>query len=207
MKRSLKCTFFQWRISSALDSDGGEAKLPVRHIARCAACREFHERSVALGESLREAAATVVAGDVVCDVSRRNHGTRPVSICEVASGGRARRRRWAWGAVATVAAAAILLVVLTIGWKGGSKDTTVAGGGGTGGGNPVHENPPSATQPSPEDAARALAAISDPIGTLKRHARGPIDRRIDSLRADAQAAGRAIASLLPIEINGEKREP
>jgi len=160
----------------------------------CESCRKFYERGLTLGTALREAAGTVVGMPNIA-----NRGT----LRWRAGAG---RRRWAWGAVAAAAAAAILVMALSLAGNRRTGAPPVAKNPPNSAGNPTRDIAAPPTQPSPGDAARAIAAIGDPIGTLKRHARAPIDRQIESLRAEAQAAGRAIASLLPIDFSAEGRE-
>ena len=55
----MRCLFYRWRISNALDRDaggtGGEASLPHRHMERCPACRAYHQQCLAMGRALHAA--------------------------------------------------------------------------------------------------------------------------------------------------------
>jgi hypothetical protein len=92
----MKCLYYQWRISKALDSARAEANLPAKHMARCAECRRFYQRSVALGRSLSSAAAT----------------SRPPMFPVVAASKRSAWRVAAWAGAALAAAAGVAIVVL-----------------------------------------------------------------------------------------------
>ena len=204
MSRSIQCAYYQWRISSALDSPEGRARLPVRHLARCPACRQFHQRSAALGDALRQEAVTIV---VDSGATGAKHPWVAAPQSEPARVLRTRGTpsgigRWAWAAGITAAAACVLAVALALAWKGrpGAPSQVVQ--------NPsAHPQVPApAARYTQEDAARALAAVSDPLGTLRQLARAPIDREIQSVRSEAQAAGRFLASCLPIPAEGDRED-
>ena len=49
----MRCRFYEWMISRALDSG---ARLPARHMRKCHSCRSFHRQAVQLERALREEA-------------------------------------------------------------------------------------------------------------------------------------------------------
>ena len=85
------CACYRWLISSSLDSGTPPGRLLRRHLGRCAACREFHERSLDLAAALRDEPVPLTARP-------------PVRVRA-----RSARRRLA---AASLAAASILIAVL-----------------------------------------------------------------------------------------------
>lgn len=184
MSWSILCAYYQWRISSTLDSPEGRSSLPLRHLARCPACREFHERSVALGVALRGAAADAAEKRRQTPFSeRRKRSQSPF--------------RWAWAAGVTAAACVVALVLAWSNQRPRSPQ--------------IVNSPPKTPTTAPavaytqEDATRALAAVSDPLVTLRELARAPIGRQVQNVRTEAQAAGRFLASCLPVAVEGDKK--
>jgi hypothetical protein len=182
---SLRCAYYQWRISAALDRDDGGGRLPRRHMDRCPACRAFHERSVALAAALRRDAAGATAPA---------RGATVVRDCEHdRAAGRGAWRPWAWAA-GLAAAACVVAAVLVLSQGGRREAPQVAR-------EPTSpDTAPAVALASREEAAKMLAVASDPLSALRDVARRPIQKGIEDVRAEAQAAGRFLASQLPFDV-------
>jgi hypothetical protein len=127
----MRCLYYQWKISKALDGDDPIAELPIKHMAKCPSCRQFHARSAALDYALRAAATAEAHSDeaAVPAVARMFAETNsPLRAEAAASDGditslrlysdrsakkRASRRRLAWAATALTAAVCAAIALLS----------------------------------------------------------------------------------------------
>ena len=207
----MRCLFYQWRISSALDSQRPSARLPAVHLARCPACRAFYERSLALAKALRAEAT----GDGVTSGSPGCHGlARRASRVGAPCGGSARlapdtaggqavaprRRTYRLAAVAALAAAACIVAAVLLLAPSSPPVPPVP---------PVvqveHSQPPAPT---------VVVASSDPftllvhrrIESLAGLAKEPLVREFNRTRDEARAAGEVLVSYLSLPLPEEKHD-
>jgi hypothetical protein len=169
----MKCLYYRWKISRALDGDG-ETPLPARHLAKCPACRAFHRDSLALAEALREDAQ---------------------SVADLPVAARRPQRRWALKVAAASAVAASVALAIALGWlhiQAGNKLAVTPPPTPTPVASPVH-----APAPQPPPLATATLAL-DTSGwrNLIALAGKPLTDELENTRRDALSGGKVLASYL-----------
>jgi hypothetical protein len=112
----MKCLYYQWKISKALDSENQKANLPMKHLAQCPDCRRFHRRLAAMGRSLKRDATVNVPrlarpAEPPGVAERVGRGAQwPVPIGQTSKPSVRRKAAWAGAALAVAVCLATFLV-------------------------------------------------------------------------------------------------
>jgi len=177
----MKCLYYQWRISRALD-DGDGAALPTAHIDRCPACRAFYEGSRRLAAKMGTAekgTGTIFANDAKKE---------PVSISAV-------RVPIFWFAAVSAAAAAVLLTLAFLQWDHNRRQSETI----------VIKVP---QNPSPAPAVPfAIPSQGEAIAALTAAAKKPFAAELQAASHDAHIAANTVRSLLWIDLRQKPPEP
>ncbi len=179
----MMCFIYRWLISSALD-ERDDSRLPRRHMARCAACREFHRQSLNLGRKLLARATA--------------YSPLSTAHCPPPT---AHASRWVWPAIGLAAAACIILALLLnfAGQKPKDTQNIVSA-------TPTPTRTPGLT-PTKAPAVAPVATVTLNLGQLKTAAanagepvaqsvRASVGREIESTHRRATSAASALMTYL-----------
>ena len=162
----MTCWYYRWKISRSLDADDASA-LPRRHLERCPACREFHRRSLALADRLRE--------DALWLEQQPQAAPR-------------RRGRVIVLRLIQAAAACLALTALLIAFRPAGRPNKKI----------VHNPPPQQAAPVP--VGEILDRAARPLESLVDLAKQPIIQEWNTTHREARAAGRALLTFLPLDL-------
>ena len=178
----MKCLYYQWKISRALD-DG--KPLPVDHIAQCAACGEFYRKSLSLGTYLRQDAMSP-------ETVHSPHADNPMRIIPLYTSPAHRvLRRVGLAAACSLVAACLLAAILLF---QSHRHVNIA---------KKEEPQPSPQQNSqikPSQPTNTSLAMADPVRMLTDLASAPIRHELDNASHDAKNAGEFLISCLPMGV-------
>lgn len=209
----MKCTYYQWRISQAIDEP--TRPLPRRHMDSCAKCRRFHESSLRMQARL-SGRMTALSGlpptqpkdDEATTEAQRSQRERSFLLGPVVSSGsraaaspRRHSRGWLY-AGAAAAAVVVLVLVIQSADKPGAQ-------------NPIVQSP--APAPAvPDDRAvpdrrapdgdappvplAGLPTRQEAIASMTQIAAAPVKAELEKVTNDARAAANTVLALVPFDI-------
>lgn len=167
----MRCFFYQWRISRALDSAG---QLPSRHLLACPTCRTFYERSVRLEAALRSATLTA----------------NPLrELTGISEGFGAKRSRLSLAAGVGALAAACMIVVISVAVRNHPASPAL-----------VQQTSPSGTVVASIPGPSLLGEAADQLEPLADIAKEPLARQVENTANAARQAGKTLISYLPVAL-------
>ena len=192
----MRCFYYQWLISRALDAAPAAPRLPTRHLAQCPACRRFLEQSRTMAAALRSAARRQLPATARAVVMAAPPAPRP---------------RWcrpAFAAGVVAAAAAIVAALFLLTPAAPVPLATVSQTAPP----PGHIAPPiNPTPPMPAPFAvttdpLALLDVEQSLATLKERATDSVVREFNKTSAEVKSAGQMLISCLPISPHVVKQD-
>ena len=171
----MRCSFYQWMISRALDSGG---RLPLRHMRKCEPCRLFHRRSVLLEHALRAEAGAFAA--------RPGRQTGPATLLiHAGPSGRSGLRL----AAGIAAAAACVVVALLIASSNRPAKTVV-----------LRPTPKSGQGVASIPGPSLLSEVTGHVESFADVAKEPLLRQIRNTSDTAMEAGKTLIFCLAIDL-------
>ena len=179
----MRCSFYQWMISRALDSGG---RLPLRHMRKCEPCRLFHRRSVLLEHTLRAEAEAFAA--------RPGRQTGPATL-PIHAGPLGRSGLRLTAGIAAAAAAACVVVALLIASSDHPAKTVV-----------LRPAPKPGQVVASIPGPSLLSEVTGHVESFADVAKEPLLRQIRNTSDTAMEAGKTLIFCLAIDLPASEDE-
>jgi predicted anti-sigma-YlaC factor YlaD len=198
----MKCLYYQWRISRAVD-DGDDASLPTRHMAACPACRAFHDNLRLIERRLLPVgqrhtfwpgpAQGARPSPAACRPTNARRVPADNARGEAAQDDRSPRARhrlpMGWSAAALAAAAIVILGLIVIQWRHDRPLPPPA--------VVERDHPPPHVAPL---TSLSLPSRDEALAALTRAATRPFVQEFENASHDALAAAQTVRSLVMIDL-------